>query len=364
MKFFALLRMTKEKITAKLHMRDTPTTPKGLIVGIKGTALLDEERAFIRQHAPLGVILFGRNVESPLQVQSLVGQLKLAMGHPHALVFIDQEGGRVQRLKPPHWPAYAAGAVFGKIAAKTPKAGLRAAYLTNRLIADDLAQLGINADCTPVLDLAFPQTHDVIGDRAYAASPALVAQMGAQVCNAMLDGDVMPVIKHIPGHGRATADSHFELPQVDASLADLCALDFLPFMKLAKKAPFAMTAHILYTALDPHAPATQSATIMQRIIRDMIGYKGLVMTDDLSMKALTGSFEERSTRSLQAGCDILLHCNGDMAEMAAIASVAAPLLPKQMAVLKKFMPIFASHAPQFDRTKAETELAKILARYA
>ncbi len=340
-------------------MRDTPHTAKALIIGIKSTQLSEAERSFIQRVKPLGVILFARNVESPEQVRSLVGQLKLCMGHAQALVFIDQEGGRVQRLKPPHWPAYKAGRVFGEIAAKKPKLGLRAAYLTNRLIADDLAQLGINADCTPVLDLAFPETHDVIGDRAYALDPILTAKMGAQVCDAMLAAGVMPVIKHIPGHGRATADSHYELPKVETNLADLCAQDFAPFVKLAKKSPFAMTAHILYSALDPHNPATQSPTIMQHIIRGLIGYKGLVMTDDLSMKALTGSFEERSQRSLDAGCDILLHCNGDMDEMQAIASVARPMSKHQTAVLHKFMQAH-SKADKFNRLAAEQELAKIL----
>lgn len=344
-------------------MRASATIPTGLIVGIAGTELKAAERAFLQKYRPLGVILFARNIDSPAQVKALVKDLKLAMGHSYALVFIDQEGGRVQRLKPPQWPAYAPGQVFGTIAQQHPKLGLRAAYLTNRLIADDLYALGINADCTPVLDLAFPETHDVIGDRAYDASPELTAQMGGMVIKAMLDGAIAPVIKHIPGHGRATADSHYELPKVSASLAELVALDFAPFKILAKQSPFAMTAHITYTALDPAAPATQSKTVMNHIIRGLIGYKGLVMTDDLSMQALTGSYEERSRLSLEAGCDILLHCNGKMAEMEAIASVSQMLNTQQMMVLHRFMPKIMAVPKPINRSAVEKALAGILRKW-
>jgi beta-N-acetylhexosaminidase len=287
------------------------------ILGCAGLTLSDEERAFFRDARPWGFILFRRNVESPDQVRALVDALRATVGRPDAPVLIDQEGGRVQRLGPPHWRRYPPGRAYGELPANDPLLRREIARLGARLMAHDLAVLGINVDCAPVLDVPHPGAHDVIGDRAYADDPEGVASLGRAACEGLIAGGVLPVIKHIPGHGRAMADSHQNLPVVDAAIEDLDARDFAPFRVLSDM-PMAMSAHVIFSAIDPRRPATTSRKVMSGVIRKAIGFDGLVMSDDLSMKALSGDFTQRARASLSAGCDVVLHCNGDLGEMRAV----------------------------------------------
>ncbi|CAN7245500.1 beta-N-acetylhexosaminidase [Phenylobacterium sp. LjRoot225] len=290
---------------------------RACILGCLSTTLSREETAFFRDVKPWGFILFARNVETPDQVRRLVDALRETVGRDDAPVLIDQEGGRVQRLKPPHWPVYPPGRVYGQLAGNDPLLKREITRLGARLIAHDLASLGINVDCVPVLDVPDPQGHEIIGDRAYGQTPDEVAYLGRAAAEGLIAGGVLPVIKHIPGHGRAKADSHLELPVVDASYDELDARDFAPFRVLSDM-PMAMTAHVIYSAIDPKRPATTSKKAMRKVIRGAIGYDGLVMSDDLSMKALSGDFGERAEQALAAGCDVVLHCNGDMDEMKAV----------------------------------------------
>ena len=299
-------------------------SPAAALFGCAGLTLSDAERRFFTQVNPLGFILFARNVNSPDQVRALVSALRDCVGRADAPVLIDQEGGRVQRLKPPHWRKAPPGEPFAQLALRNMAAAREALRLNFRLIGRELADLGIDVDCAPVLDVPVAGAHDVIGDRAYGSTAAQVSALAGEVMEGLLDEGVLPVIKHIPGHGRATVDSHLDLPVVEASLAELEAQDFPPFHHL-RHAPWAMTAHVVYTALDATAPATTSAKVISQVIRGAIGFDGVLISDDLSMKALGGSFESRTTGSLDAGCDVVLHCNGDMAEMQAIASVIRPL---------------------------------------
>ena len=266
---------------------------------------------------PWGFILFARNVESPDQVRKLVGALRETVGRADAPVLIDQEGGRVQRLRPPHWPVYPPGRAYGALQGNDSLLRREITRLGARLMAHDLASLGINVDCVPVLDVPDPLGHEIIGDRAYGQTPEEVALLGRAAAEGLIAGGVLPVIKHIPGHGRARADSHLELPVVDASWDELDARDFAPFRVLSDM-PMAMTAHVIYSAIDGKRPATTSKTALRKVIRGAIGYDGLVMSDDLSMKALSGDFTDRARDALAAGCDVVLHCNGDMAEMKAV----------------------------------------------
>jgi len=300
------------------------TVPSAAIFGCSGQLLTEQERAFFAQTNPFGFILFARNVDNPDQVRSLVGQLRDSVGRADAPVLIDQEGGRVQRLRPPHWRSAPPGAVFAELAARDADSAVRALRLNYRLIGAELADLGIDVDCAPVLDVPVSGAHDVIGDRAFGKTAERVAELGRAVCDGLLDQGVLPVIKHIPGHGRAMVDSHLSLPVVDACRAELEAQDFAPFAALRDQ-PWAMTAHVVYTAIDARAPATTSAKVIGEIIRGLIGFEGLLISDDLSMKALGGSFGDRTKACLEAGCDVVLHCNGQMEEMAAIAAELTPL---------------------------------------
>ncbi|MBX9633862.1 MAG: beta-N-acetylhexosaminidase, partial [Magnetospirillum sp.] len=294
------------------------------IFGCAGLTLSDQERHFFQTVNPLGFILFARNVDNPDQVRALVNELRASVGRADAPVLIDQEGGRVQRLKPPHWRKAPAGEPFATLAGRDINLAKEALRLNFRLIGRELADLGIDVDCAPVLDVPVPGAHDVIGDRAYGLTPGMVAELGRVVCDGLLDEGVLPVIKHIPGHGRSMVDSHLDLPVVEATRAELEAQDFPPFKALAD-APWAMTAHVVYKAIDAHAPATTSAKVIGEIIRGIIGFQGVLISDDLSMKALGGRFEDRTSASLDAGCDVVLHCNGQMDEMTAIAAALRPL---------------------------------------
>jgi beta-N-acetylhexosaminidase len=294
-------------------------TTRAFIAGCSGPVVKPEEAAFFRAAEPWGFILFRRNVETPEQVRALTAALRETVGRADAPVLIDQEGGRVQRLGPPHWPAYPPGRAYGRLYAADPSRGREIARLGARLIAHDLNAVGIDVDCLPVLDVPVAGAHDVIGDRAYAHDPETVAVLGRAAAEGLIAGGVLPVIKHIPGHGRAGADSHHDLPVVHASREELERQDFVPFRHLADM-PLAMTAHVVYTALDPDNPATTSPVVMAEVIRGHMGYDGLVMSDDLSMNALAGALAERARAAFKAGCDVALHCNGRLDEMEAVAS--------------------------------------------
>jgi beta-N-acetylhexosaminidase len=297
---------------------------RAFIAGCSGLALTEDEVAFFREAQPWGFILFKRNIDSPGQVRALTQGLRDTVGREDAPILIDQEGGRVQRMGPPHWPKYPPGRDYGRIAGNDLLFQREIARLGARLMAHDLREVGINVDCVPVLDVPVAGAHDVIGDRAYGRDPETVALIGRAAAEGMIAGGVLPVIKHIPGHGRAGADSHHDLPVVHASREELEGQDFAPFRHLADM-PLAMTAHVVYTALDPERPATTSPTVLTEIVRGHIRYDGLVISDDLSMNALAGSLAERAAASFAAGCDVALHCNGRLDEMAEVASESPAL---------------------------------------
>jgi beta-N-acetylhexosaminidase len=289
------------------------------ILGCAGPKLSPAERAFFRAVRPWGFILFKRNIETPDQVRGLVLDLRACVDRADAPVLIDQEGGRVQRLGPPHWRRYPPGRAYGELSANDPLVRREITRLGARLLAHDLAQLGINVDCVPVLDVPAPDGHEIIGDRAYGDTAEEVASLGRAAAEGLIAGGVLPIVKHIPGHGRARADSHLKLPEVEASAEALEARDFAPFRVLSDM-PIAMTAHVVYTAFDPRRPATTSRRVIGEVIRGRIGFDGLLVSDDLSMKALSGDFTARAKASLAAGCDVVLHCNGDPAEMKAVVA--------------------------------------------
>jgi len=322
--------------------------------------LTHAEREFIRSKRPWGFILFKRNIEAPKQVIRLVNELRKELARPDAPVLIDQEGGRVQRLGPPHWPVYPAGAVFGRLYDIDPALGLKAARLSARLIAADLGDLGVSVDCLPLADVPVAGADAVIGDRAYGTEPDKVAAIARAVAEGLEQGGVLPVLKHIPGHGRATADTHFRLPEVDTAKVELERTDFAAFQRLADL-PMAMTAHVVFSELDPAHPATTSATIIHQVIRGVIGFQGLLMSDDVSMNALAGSIAERTRAILAAGCDMALHCNGKLDEMREVARETTEL--SGTALERARRALASRKAPQvFDRRKARVELDALMDR--
>ena len=295
---------------------------RALICGLSGLALTPTERAFLRQTRPAGLILFARNIENPDQVRRLIADAKEAAGGDgRMLVMVDQEGGRVQRLREPHWPRYPAARSFSKLRRDDREKAKDAAHLCARLMAHDLHELGFNTTCAPVLDVPVPGADNIIGDRAYAEEAEAVIELGGAAAEGLLASGILPVMKHVPGHGRAMADSHLALPVVDTPLPELEAHDFAPFRAL-RHLPVAMTAHVVFSAVDPSAPVTVSGKAIREMIRGAIGFDGLLMSDDLSMRALSGTLAERARASFAAGCDLALHCNGNMEEMVALASVA------------------------------------------
>ncbi len=291
--------------------------PRAFITGLAGLSVSANERAFLSDARPWAVIIFKRNVSAPSQVYELVQSFRDIVGW-EAPVLVDQEGGRVQRLGPPHWPAYPPGARYGELYDREPSAGIAAARLAGHLIAADLKPLGIDVDCLPLADVPVAGGDPVIGDRAYGNEPGKVAAIARAIAEGLQAGGVLPVLKHLPGHGRATADSHHKLPVVDTDRATLETTDFAAFRPLADL-PLGMTAHVVFSAIDPIAPATTSVTMVRQVIRGSIGFQGLLMSDDVSMNALSGTIAERSRDALAAGCDVVLHCNGDMNEMSAVA---------------------------------------------
>ncbi|MGN6514981.1 MAG: beta-N-acetylhexosaminidase [Rhizomicrobium sp.] len=328
------------------------------IFGCQGLQLSAEERDFFREVRPWGFIVFGRNITDHAQLRSLVTSLRETVGDPKAPVLIDQEGGRVARLGPPRWRARPAAQRFADLHASAPESAREAAYLNSRLIAHDLADLGVNVDCLPVLDVPAEGAHDIIGDRAYGRDPSVIIDLGRRVIEGMIEGGVLPVMKHIPGHGRAGADSHLALPRVTATSEDLSASDFVTFRSL-NHCPLAMTAHVVYEAIDAQRPATTSPKLIRDVIRGEIGFEGLLMSDDLSMKALSGSLDYRAKSSLFAGCDVVLHCNGDIAEMREIATELKPLedihLKRAEAALAHL-----SMPEEFDIEAAEARVSALL----
>jgi beta-N-acetylhexosaminidase len=329
---------------------------RAFITGLAGAALTADERAFLREALPWGLILFKRNIQDRAQAAGLVKECFDVVGEVPVLV--DQEGGRVQRFGPPHWPAYPAGAAYGALYQRSKAKGLRAAWLGARLIAADLKPLGIDVDCLPLADVPARGADQVIGDRAYGDTPDQVAAVAAAVAEGLLAGGVLPVLKHIPGHGRANADSHLSLPVVRASKTELEAADFAAFRPL-KGLPLGMTAHVVFTALDPVLPVTTSATMIGEVIRGWIGFDGLLMTDDVSMGALSGSIGERSRAALKAGCDLVLHCNGKLDEMRMVAA-EAPELAGQ-AARRSAAALARRHAPKpLDLAEARREFADLM----
>ena len=327
---------------------------RAFITGVSGLELTAAERDFIRAERPWGFILFKRNVDTPGQVARLVGELRAVLDEADAPVLIDQEGGRVQRLGPPHWPVYPPGAVFSSLYDLDPALGLKAARLSNRLIAADLAELGITVDCLPLADVPVAGADNVIGNRAYGTEPGKVADIARAVTEGLEQGGILPVLKHIPGHGRAMADSHFRLPTVDTPRSELERTDFAAFVPLADL-PMAMTAHVVFSALDPAQPATTSATIVEQVIRGGIGFQGLLMSDDVSMNALAGSIAERTRAIVGAGCDMVLHCNGKLDEMREVASQTPELSGKALERAVKALASREQPVP-IDRKAARAEL--------
>ena len=330
---------------------------KAFIAGCAGLVLSPEEVAFFGKTQPWGFILFKRNIEDRRQVLALTTALRHAVGR-HAPILIDQEGGRVQRMRAPSWPSYPAASWFSNI--NEPLKSMALARLSARLMAHDLREVGINVDCMPVLDVPVAGAHDVIGDRAYGFQPDDVARLGRAAAEGMIAGGVLPVIKHMPGHGRAQADSHHHLPRVAAPLADLRAHDFRPFRHLADM-PMAMTAHVVFEAIDAEHPATTSRKVFRQVIRRELAYDGLVMTDDLSMKALSGDFAERARSAYAAGCDMVLHCNGIMDEMVRVADGARPLAGAARRRARAALGRIAHEPEPLDRTMLADDIARILA---
>jgi beta-N-acetylhexosaminidase len=335
-----------------------PKAPRAVILGCAGETLTADEQPFFRDADPVGFILFRRNCRSPDQVRDLVLSLREAIGRSDAPILIDQEGGQVARLRPPHWRPYPSAARLGSLPDPLAEA---AARLGARLIADDLYHLGITIDCSPVLDLPVPGADPVIGDRAYGTLPGRVARLGQAVCEGLLEGGVLPVIKHIPGHGRARVDSHDVCPVVETARDELRRTDFAPFRGLSGM-PWAMTAHIVYMAIDSAAPATLSRCVISEVIRGDIGFDGVLVSDDLSMRALGGEIGERAQHALAAGCDLVLHCNGNPGEMEDVVASArrisvetARRLARGEALRRRF------RTEGFDRREAEARFDALLA---
>ncbi|HVZ54636.1 MAG TPA: beta-N-acetylhexosaminidase [Pseudolabrys sp.] len=324
-------------------------TARAFITGLAGLSISADERAFLREAQPWGLIVFKRNVSSPEQLSELTSSFRDILGWP-APVLVDQEGGRVQRLGPPHWPVYPPGARYGELYDRDPAVGLAAARLAGHLIAADLKAVGIDVDCLPIADVPVKGGDPVIGDRAYGTEPGKVAAIAGAIAEGLQAGGVLPVLKHLPGHGRATADSHHQLPVVDADRATLEATDFAAFRPL-RGLPLGMTAHVVFSAIDPIAPATTSVTMVGDVIRGFIGFRGVLMSDDVSMKALSGTIAERSQAAIAAGCDLVLHCNGELAEMAQVAA-HVPMLAGEAAQRAEAALARRSAGEEFDAVEA------------
>jgi beta-N-acetylhexosaminidase len=336
-------------------------TVKSFISGCEGTSLSKAEREFFAKANPWGLILFQRNCNSSAQITALTADFREAVGRKDAPVLIDQEGGRVQRMSPtanPEWRKYPSAARFGALYKSCPLHALRAARNVGRLMAEDLESVGITVNCLPVLDLPQADGHAIISDRAYDTTPEIILALSRAHVAGFYDGGVLPVMKHIPGHGRATVDSHKELPRVMSSRAQLEATDFRTFAGFAD-CPMAMTAHVVFDVIDKHNPITLSKRAIRDVIRKQLGFNGLLMTDDLSMKALSGSFAEKTAAALEAGCDMVLHCNGVLSEMQQVAEAALPLEGKAMSRAKAALKL--RRKPQrYDQKTALKDLEAVM----
>lgn len=331
--------------------------PKAVIFGCDSTHLSEEEERFFQETQPLGFILFARNIESPEQVKALVAELKATVTHANVPILIDQEGGRVARLRPPHWREYPAAYNFAELAKKNLESAQRAIYLNARLMANDLSALGINVNCAPMVDLRLEGAHDIVGDRALGTCAEEIVPLAREQARGLMDGGVVPVLKHIPGHGRALADSHKELPVVDVDMDVLRATDFKPFQTLSDL-PMGMTAHIRYEAIDADLPSTLSSKTISTI-RDEIGFDGLLMSDDIGMKALDGDIADIARQSIEAGCDVALHCNGDLPERCRVAAQVPEMTEQAFERSQKaFSSLPASQ--KVDVEVMETELASLM----
>ena len=337
------------------------TPPGAVITGCAGQTLSADETRLFADTDPFGFVLFARNIDNPDQVRALTDAMRAAVGRADAPVLIDQEGGRVARLRPPHWRHPPPAARFGEMARRDPDAAATATELNSHLIAAELRALGITVDCVPVLDVPGPGMHAVIGDRAYAETADRVARLGRAACDGLLAGGVLPVIKHMPGHGRARADSHAELPVVDAPRAELEAVDFAPFRALADM-PWGMTAHVVYGAIDPDRPATTSAAVIGDVIRGWMGFDGLLLSDDLCMAALSGTPAARTRAALDAGCDVALHCNGAFEDMVAVAEAAGAMTEAACARARR-APV-SGDVSAFDVAAARSRLDEMLGAMA
>jgi beta-N-acetylhexosaminidase len=313
-------------------------------LGLSGTNLTDAERGLIRDADPAGFCLFARNVEDRAQLRALTDSLRNLSGRADMPILVDQEGGRVARLRPPEWPEFPAARRFAALYEKAPISAIEAARVNAMMLGLILAEVGINVDAAPVLDLVHPGANAIVGDRSFGGDPLQVAALGGAMLDGLAAAGVGGVIKHIPGHGRATADSHHALPVVTAAPEELAA-DLAPFRTLAKRAPMAMTAHILFKAWDGQHPATLSPTIINTIIRGEIGFTGLLMSDDIAMKALSGSLAARAKAALAAGCDIVLHCSGRAADNKALANALGPISETATARLKRAMTVAGTADP-------------------
>lgn len=305
------------------------------IFGLSGLTLTDDERAFFRDSAPAGYILFGRNIENRTQLRRLTDTLRELDGRANLPILIDQEGGRVARMKAPEWPDFPSGAAFDALYERAPASAIEAARLNAMALASMLAEVGITVDCLPLLDVRQPGASDVIGDRALGSEPMRVAALGRAILSGLQDGGVVGVVKHIPGHGRALLDSHKALPVVDAHDREL-QTDLAPFAAL-RDAAMAMTCHVIFKAWDPDLPATLSPTIIGSVIRQRIGFHGLLMTDDLDMEALSGDVPSRAAAAIAAGCDLALNCWAKMDDMVGIANALDPISADSLARLEGAM---------------------------
>lgn len=315
---------------------------RAFITGCSGLSLTAAERSFLEEMRPVGLILFRRNCDSPTQIAALCAEFRAAVGWEEALILIDQEGGDVQRMRPPAWSLFPPAAFYGYLYAKDPALGLRMAWLGARLIAEELCACGITVNCAPVLDVVIPEAHSVIGKRAFGTDTSCITALGKAFAQGLEAGGVLPVLKHIPGHGHSRADSHKQLPIVTESESVLRAA-YRPFQQL-NAFPFAMTAHILYSCWDRDAPATLSSFIVREIIRKAIGFEGILMSDDLTMRALSGSLAERSAAAFSAGCDLVLYCGDALEEMKEVAETSPFLTGKTQQRLKKAVQRRASPA--------------------
>jgi len=304
-------------------------TPAAVIFGCIDTVLTAAEIELFSECNPFGLILFEHNCIDPGQLRDLVTQFQEVVGRKDAPILIDQEGGRVTRMKPPHWRHPPPARVFPEIASKDREAGKRAAYLNARLIGRELASVGINVDCLPVLDIPVVGAHEIIGDRALGRDAEMIAELGRALSEGIMAEGVLPIIKHIPGHGRAKSDSHKELPIVDTPRDELEQTDFVPFDLMADM-PWAMTAHVVYTAIDAERAATISPVIIDEIIRQKIGFDGLLLSDDIGMEALSGTKGERARTILTAGCDLALECSGKIEDMTEVASIIPQMTEEAM----------------------------------